>query len=131
MRLLVICCLMIVSQLCYAQSRDNGLVEFRSTKKHLGMVERGAKVSDKFVFVNTSKEDVEIDLVSSCDCTQLKWTRGLIAPGKQGTISFIFDSNKKEVEEAVDIDVSFKNKDPKTQNPIVVFLSYTFNYPKG
>ncbi len=119
----------LASQVLPAQNAGKGVVEFTKTKIHLGMVDRGAKVSDKFEFINTSDEPVEIDLVSTCDCTHAKWTKGPIAPGRKGVVSFIFDSNKKELEEPVDVDVHFKNKDPETGYPLVVFLSYTFKYP--
>lgn len=41
-----------------------------------------------FTVTNTGTEDLTIfEVVSSCGCTDVKWTRGKIAPGEKGTIT--------------------------------------------
>ena len=88
---------------------DKKYIEFGSFKK-------GLKKSHTYNFTNTGTEDVEIDLVSACDCTTTEWTRGVIKPGGKGKIDIVFDSAKKEEpDEVIDVDVFLKNKDPKTK----------------
>ncbi len=106
------------------------IVKINSLTKDLGAIKRGTKVADKFEFWNTSEEDIEIDLVSTCECTTAQWTRGKIKQGEKAEIKFTFDSATKENEETLDIDVYFINKNPKTGNPYSLFLSYTYSWAK-
>ena len=96
----------------------------------LGIVKKGDKIANSYSFTNISDQPVEIDIISTCDCTEAKWTRGKIAPGQQGVIDFIFDSGQKEHEEAIDVDVYFLNVEPKTKRPYSTFLNYTFQFAK-
>lgn len=106
----------------------SALVKFEKDEIHLGKVKKGDKVKNQFVFTNISKSVVEIDMVSTCECTIANWTRGKIKPGEKGYIYFTFDSNKKDHVEPIDVDLYFLNTDPKTGNPISSFLKYTFEY---
>jgi len=56
----------------------------------------------------------------------LNWTRGEIAPDEFGAIEFIFDSAKKEVDEAIDVDIYFENIDPETEDVIFKIVTYTY-----
>ena len=104
------------------------IVKFDQLSKHLGYIKKGSQIADIFEFENISDSEVTIDIVSTCECTEAKWTTSPIAPGKKGRIEFVFDSNKKEKEEPVDIDVYFLNINPKTENPYSVYLQYTYSY---
>ena len=95
----------------------------------LGAVKKGDKVNNEFTFTNISSVPVEIDLVSTCECTDAKWTIGEIAPGEQGSIKFTFDSSQKDEEVPIDVDVYFLNRDAN-DNPMSTFLSYTFTFVK-
>ena len=64
--------------------------------------------------------------MDGCVCTTLDWPRKPIQPGEEASISLVFDSTEKEKSETVDIDVTLKNKDPETGNPIFIFLTYQF-----
>lgn len=94
----------------------------------LGQIEKGQKVKKQFVFTNISDADIEIDLVSTCECTEAKWTSGPVAPGEKGKIDFTFDSNKKDEVMPIDVDVYFMNINPKTDNPYSMYLQYTFDF---
>ncbi len=107
---------------------QQSLVKFETENIDLGKVKKGDQVESAFTFTNISKEDVQIDIVSTCDCTEANWPQGIIKPGDSATIDFIFDSNQKEGEEVIELDVYFLNSDPKTGNPVSVFLSYTYQW---
>lgn len=110
-------------------AQDGGeIVKFKETTQALGKVVKGSKVKGVFTFENISKEDIEIDIVSTCDCTEAKWTRGPIKPGEKGEIKYTFDSSKKDEVIPVDIDIYFLNVNPKTENPYSIYLKYTFEY---
>ena len=111
----------------YAQETQT-LVKFERETIDLGIIIKGQLVKNEFVFKNISDIAVEIDLVSTCDCTEASWTYGAILPGEKGWIKFIFDSSKIEKVEAMDVDVHFLNTDPNTGNPLSVYLRYTFEY---
>lgn len=107
---------------------QQSIVKFESETLHLGKVKKGDKKEGLYTFTNISDDEVQIDIVSTCDCTEAKWTGYPLKPGESGKIEFIFDSNKKDHEETIDVDVYFVNTDPNTGNPISVFLSYTYEY---
>lgn len=106
---------------------DNLSIEFERMHIDLGKVEHGDSKSSAFNFTNTGTEAIEIEIVDGCVCTTLDWPRKPILPGEKGSISLIFDSTEKEKSETVDIDVTLKNKDPETGNPIFIFLTYEFD----
>lgn len=106
------------------------IVSWKSKTIALGAIKKGDKVANSYSFTNVSDHPIEIDIVSTCECTEAKWTQGKIAPGDKGEINFIFDSNLKDHEEAIDVDVYFLDTDPKTERPYSSFLSYTFQFSK-
>lgn len=106
------------------------IVRWDAETLNLGTIKKGQKVSSKFQFTNISQQEVEIDIVSTCECTDAKWTYGKIPPGEKGTISFVFDSSTKEHEEQIDVDVYFLNMNPEDNKPYTTFLSYTYSFEK-
>lgn len=92
----------------------------------LGEVKKGEQRTTAFTFTNTGNEAIEFEIVDGCECTTLDWPRKAIAPGQSGTIDVIFDSSQKEKSEVIDIDVTLRNVDPETENPIFIFLTYTY-----
>ena len=91
-----------------------------------GKVKRGEKREYTFHFTNSGTVPIEIDLISSCDCTTVEWAEGRVyKPGDEGQLHAIFDSTEKEESETVDIDVILKNSDP-AGNPIFYILQYKF-----
>lgn len=112
-------------QIVTAQNGQN-MMKFEAETYDLGPIKKGEKREFAYTFTNVGTEDIEIDLVSGCDCTTLEWTRLPVAPGKIGTISVIFDSTEKENSDPVDIDIYLKNIDPKTGHPMLKILDYSF-----
>lgn len=100
---------------------------FDPTFIDFGEVRRGDQREQTFHFQNTGTKPVEIDLVTSCDCTTLTWPEAKqIMPGEKGTIHAVFDSSEKEKSETVDIDIILVQSDPVTDYPIVYTLQYKF-----
>lgn len=97
----------------------------------LGTVRKGDKREMSFSFTNTGNQPIEMEMVTSCECTTLDWPQfKIFKPGEKGMINAVFDSKSKETGETTDIDVILKQNDPKTRNPIVYILQYKFNLVK-
>jgi len=105
------------------------LLQFDEEIVHLGQVEKGTQVKSQFKFTNTSHEDVTIDFLSTCECTEAEWPSEAIKPGESGTIEFTFDTTKKDKEEAIDLDVILQNTD-QDGNPYFYYLSYDYSFKK-
>ncbi len=127
MKLVYTTFLLLLSTFLIAQDAGE-IAKFEQEIIALGQIEKGQKIKKQFVFTNISDEDIEIDLVSTCECTDAKWTSGAIPPGEQGTIDFTFDSSKKDEVMPIDVDVYFMNINPKTTNPYSMYLQYTFTF---
>ena len=109
------------------QAQSNDFLEFETEEISLGKVTKGDKVDSAFKFTNVSDEDVVIELVSTCECTEANWPKSTIKPGETGEIPFTFDSSTKDKEEEISIDVYLKNVD-KDGNPVIIFLYYNYQY---
>ena len=80
-----------------------------------------------FQFTNTGNQPIEIELVTSCECTTLEYPQfKVFKPGEKGMIHAVFNSAEKEISETTDIEIILKQEDPKTKNPIVYILQYKF-----
>ena len=102
------------------------LMSFEKSHIELGEVTRGETKEMEYAFTNTGNEDIKISLISSCECTTIKYPRKPIPPGESGVLKVIFDSTEKEESETVDIDVYLENVDPETKEPIWFILDYSF-----
>lgn len=107
------------------------MLAFDKMEVKLGQVRKGDKREMVFNFTNAGNQPIEIELVTSCECTTLEWPQfKIFKPGDKGQIKAIFDSTEKEISETTDIEVILKQHDPKTQNPIVYRLQYNFDLVK-
>ena len=109
------------------QAQSSSPLQFEHESIELGAIKKGDLVDGSFTFTNTSNESVFIDLVSTCECTEASWPEDEIQAGDSGEIIFTFDTNKKDAEEAIDVDVILRNTD-KEGNPYFHYLSYTFSF---
>jgi peptidoglycan-associated lipoprotein len=108
-------------------------VELTFDKKivELGAVKKGEKKEMSFSFTNTGNIPIEIELVTSCECTTLDWPQfKIFKPGDKGTINALFDSKDKEIGETTDIEIILKQADPKTRTPKIYTLQYKFELIK-
>lgn len=70
--------------------------EFEETVIEFGDISQGEKVKRMFTFTNVGKSDLIIsNAKGSCGCTVPLWPRKPIAPGEEGEIEVVFDSNGK------------------------------------
>jgi hypothetical protein len=99
---------------------------FEKSFIELGKVKRGDVRKFEYKFKNTGKVPIKIEIVSGCDCTTTDWPRRPIMPGIEAIIPITFDSTEKEKSETVDVDIYLENEDPKSGNPILKIVSYSF-----
>lgn len=118
--------LILLIGMVYGQEKAVELT-FDKESIELGEVVRGEKKTFEYHFTNTGKDDIEIAIVSGCDCTTLDWTRGVIKPGEKGKIDVIFDSTEKENSETVDVDIYLENINPISDSQYLIVLDYTFD----
>ncbi len=113
------------STLAQSSTEKEFEIKFSSESIDLGSVKKGEKVSETFSFTNIGTEIVQIDLVSSCECTTLDWSRGKIMPNEEGFIQFTFDSSSKTESETIDIEIFFMNTDEEGE-PVFKLVEYTY-----
>ncbi len=78
----------------------------------LGKVYLGEQRTLEFYFTNTGSADLDIELVTACNCMALDWTRGKIAPGGRGKVEITFDSSSQKlgkIQKVIDV---IANTDP-------------------
>lgn len=126
MRVLLVWVVLLFS--CFGYSQNSSFLKFEKRQIDLGPVVKGAVVDTAFTFINSSQENIEIDIIDACECTTLDWTRGIIKPGEGGKISVRFDSAKKDIEEEISIDITLMNDDPKTGGPVMDAVHYTYSF---
>jgi peptidoglycan-associated lipoprotein len=104
------------------------IMHFEERVIDFGPVKKGEKRSTAFTFTNKGDAPLQIDIITSCDCTTLEYDAyKTYAVGESGTISVVFDSTEKDASETdVDIDIILKNTFPGTDIPILERLQYTF-----
>jgi hypothetical protein len=77
-------------------SADFTEVQWLDTAKDLGTIQEGQKLEVSFRFKNVGNKPLVIQRVQpSCGCTIAETPKEPIAPGKEGVIKGIFDSNGK------------------------------------
>ncbi len=104
---------------------------FNKLLEELGTVKKGEKREMSFSFTNTGNIPIEIELVTSCECTTLDWPQfKIFKPGEKGMINAVFDSKDKEIGETTDIEIILKQGDPKTRAPKIYILKYKFELVK-
>jgi len=102
---------------------------FDQPQINIGTIKKGETKEIEYTFTNTGTEDLEIAQVSTCDCTEvLKRPYLPVKPGATGTIKVKFDSNKKDEEEPVEIQIWLTKEDPNTGMPVLEEVEYIFKY---
>lgn len=78
----------IISLILLALAISAGPVQFDKTVHDFGTIQpKDGPQTCTFTLTNGSEEDLSIfAVVSSCGCTDVKWTRTAIAPGAKGTV---------------------------------------------
>jgi len=92
--------------------KDGPAITFKENPIDIGQLTKGESHTLFFNFTNTGNQDLIIDLVTACKCTELDWPRSAISPGEEGEIKVVFDSSTidaGEISKTVDI---IANTDP-------------------
>lgn len=72
---------------------QTGGIKFDNVKHDFGTLYKGAPVEHKFEFTNTSAKDVSlVSVKASCGCTTPDWSKEVVKPGAQGSVSAKYDS---------------------------------------
>ncbi len=75
------------------QEKGSPVMKFESVYHDFGTIDHGEKVSYTFTFKNTGNADLIIkDAAPGCGCTAPEYDEKPIAPGKEGSVEIIFDS---------------------------------------
>ena len=75
------------------QEKGSPVMKFESVYHDFGTIKHGEKLSYTFTFKNTGNADLIInDAVPSCGCTVPEFDKKPIAPGEEGSVEIIFDS---------------------------------------
>lgn len=76
------------------QTADSTLViTFESTVHDYGTIEQGSDGTYEFKFTNDGKSPLILSNVrSSCGCTVPSWTKEPVAPGKEGSIKVVYNT---------------------------------------
>lgn len=121
------------AQFTFSQNNSDGstksgvpVMKFDKRFHDFGSVTKGEVKTTYFEFTNEGDVNLEIELISACDCTTTDYPRLPVKPGERGKIKVVFDSTEKEESETIDIDIFLKNTDPKTGIPIIEMLQYKF-----
>lgn len=94
-----------------------------------GNVRLGERPSHTFVFTNYGDTDLEIELVSACECTIIEHSKEKIAPGASGFLKATFNSSAVYPEgvnrlNEKEITIILKNTYPTNGYPIVKTVSF-------
>ena len=95
----------------------------------LGKITKGEIRNFTFEFTNASQEDIQIEIVSHCDCTEVDYPRGKFKPGEKGKLVCSFKSAEKDDSETIDIDLIMLNLDAEGSQRIER-VSYKFELIK-
>lgn len=105
------------------------VLTFDTKEVHFGNIKTGDKPSFTYNITNTGDTDMDIELVSGCDCTDIDWTRTTIKPGQKGFVKITYNSNRAEPEDhkkplQKDVTVILKQSYPQNGYPIVDVLKF-------
>ncbi len=103
------------------------IMQFDVREFDMGKVKKGEVREYTFTYSNVGEVDLEIDLVSVCECTEKEYSPSVVKPGEKGWIKVIFDSNKAEPDsDGSDVDIYLRNIDPEIDAPIFERVRYTY-----
>jgi len=88
-------------------------IKFKNELLTFGEVREGTMVDANFTFDNIGAKALEIDLVSACECMNIKWPKGQILPGEAALIEIELNTRSFKGDIVKDIDVIFKTTDEK------------------
>ena len=102
----------------FAQEKVSPSIEVDKTAHNFGqIIHKSGPVSCSFTFKNTGSKPVAIyNVVSTCGCTNVDWTKEPIMPGKTGKVSVTYSND----EGAYPFDKTLTTYTSDTQKPILL-----------
>ena len=91
---------------------DGPVISFDKEVLDIGKLTKGESHTLFFNFTNTGNQDLIIDLVTACQCTELDWQRSPIVPGQKSEIKVVFDSSTVDIGETIKTIDIIANTDP-------------------
>jgi len=73
------------------------VITFKQQTFDLGEVKLGETRNLVYEFTNTGTDFLQIDLITSCHCTNIDWPQGPVAPGSSGKIEVQYDSTGQKL----------------------------------
>lgn len=92
----VLACSLISLSCLYAQNKISSNIEINKTVHNFGtIIHKSGPVSCTFTLTNVGKQPVVIyNVVSTCGCTDVEWTKEPIRPGQNGKISVTYSNDE-------------------------------------
>ena len=90
-------------------------IKFDNMEVNFGRMKQGDKKAFTFTFINTGTADLEIEMVSACECTTVEYPTKPIKPGQKGQIKMLFDSTDEPGMIEKTLDVIHNCKPPVTE----------------
>ena len=90
-------------------------IKFDVMSTNLGRMRQGEKKTYTFNFTNVGKADLEIEMVSACECTTVEWPSRPVKPGQKGQIKMTFDSTNEPGQIDKTLDVIHNGTPPVTE----------------
>ncbi|MBK7738975.1 MAG: DUF1573 domain-containing protein [Saprospiraceae bacterium] len=104
------CCQPVRSQISFSNQAEVpkkafAKIQFDSSTYHFGELVQGQILDKEIWFTNTGTSDLQIELITACECTTLDWTRLPVAPGARSKIKIRYNSKDKDGPQIVDVEV--------------------------
>lgn len=72
-------------------------IEFVKDTHDFGVIIQGEKVSHTFKYKNIGGSDLIIrEIKATCGCTVVKFSKDPLAPGQEGTVEVVFNSDRRQ-----------------------------------
>ena len=96
------CCQPVRSQISFSNQAEVpkkafAKIQFDSSTYHFGELVQGQILDKEIWFTNTGTSDLQIELITACECTTLDWTRLPVAPGARSKIKIRYNSKDKDL----------------------------------
>jgi hypothetical protein len=94
--ILILAGMAILSMSCFAREKIGSQLEIDKTVHNFGdIIHKSGPVSCSFIVTNTGSQPAVIyNVVSTCGCTNVEWTREPIRPGQTGKISVTYSNDE-------------------------------------
>ncbi len=105
------------------------LMSFDKKTINFGNIKTGDKPEVIYNFTNTGNKELDIEIVTACECTALDWTKTTVKPGEKGFVKAIFKTDETEWADhkrflKKSIDIILKQTHPSNDYPLVDTVTF-------